>query len=76
MKKRFNLVGVTPETWARTIVLLLALINQILAIFGKGQIEVAESDIYQICSLIATVCSSIWAWWKTIPLPRVDKQVM
>lgn len=64
MKKNINLAGVTPETWARTIVLFIALINQILAIMGKGQIEIAESDIYQICSLVFTVISTIWAWWK------------
>lgn len=63
-KKNINLAGVTPEVWARTIILLLALVNQILAILGKGQIEIAESDIYQIASLIATVCSALWAWWK------------
>ena len=64
MKKNINFAGVTPETWARTIVLFIALINQILAIMGKGQIEIAESDIYQICSLVFTVISTIWAWWK------------
>lgn len=63
-KKTINLSGVSPETWARTIVLILALVNQILAIFGKGQIDIAESDIYQVCSLVATILSSLWAWWK------------
>lgn len=64
MKKKINLSGVTPETWARTIVLFIALINQILAILGKGQIDIAENDIYQVVSLIATFASAIWAWWK------------
>lgn len=64
MKKKIDFSGVTPETWARTIVLFIALINQILAILGRGQIEIAESDIYQIASLIATFASAIWAWWK------------
>ena len=64
MKKKINFSGVSPEVWARTIILLIALINQILAIFGKGQIEIAESDVYQLCSLVFTVISSLWAWWK------------
>ena len=62
--KKINLSGVTPETWARTIVLLLAFINQVLAIFGRGKIEIAESDIYQICTLIFMFGSAIWSWWK------------
>lgn len=63
-KKVINFAGVTPETWARTIVLFIALVNQVLAILGKGQIEIAENDIYQICTLIFTFVSAIWAWWK------------
>lgn len=64
MKKKINFSGVQPDTWARTIVLLLALINQVLAILGKGQIEIAENDIYQVCTLAATIISSVWSWWK------------
>ena len=64
MKKKINFEGVSPEVWARTIILFIALVNQVLAIFGKGQIDIAESDVYQICSIIATLVSAIWAWWK------------
>ena len=55
---------VTAETIARTIVLVLAIINQVLAVLGKGTIEIAENDIYQVCTLVFTIVSSIWAWWK------------
>lgn len=54
---------VQPDTIARTIVLALALLNQILAIMGKGTIEIAENDIYQVVSLVATIVTSIVAWW-------------
>lgn len=64
MKKKIDLSNVTPDTWARTILLFLALINQLLAIFGKGQIEIAESDVYQICTIIFTIISAVAAWWK------------
>lgn len=62
--KKINFAGVSPEVWARTIILFIALLNQVLAILGKGQIQIAENDVYQICSLIATFVSAIWAWWK------------
>lgn len=52
------------ETIARTIVLALALLNQVLAICGKGQIEIAENDIYQIVSLTFTAVAAVWSWWK------------
>lgn len=54
---------IAPDTLARTIVLALALLNQLLAIFGKGAIEIAESDIYQVVSIIFTIGSAIAAWW-------------
>lgn len=54
---------IAPDTLARTIVLALALINQILAIFGKGTIDITENDIYQVVSIIFTIVSAIAAWW-------------
>lgn len=55
---------VKTDTIARTIVLFLALANQILAISGKEIFPVTEDQVYQIVTLIATVGASVWAWWK------------
>lgn len=55
---------VTPDTWARTICLLIALVNQCLAIFGKEALPFAENDIYQVVSLLATIITGAIAWWK------------
>ena len=52
------------ETIASTVVLALALLNQVLAICGKGQIQIAENDIYQIVSLTFTAVAAVWSWWK------------
>ena len=54
---------IQPDTIARTIVLALALLNQVLAIAGRGTLDIAENDIYQIVSLAWTIVSSIVAWW-------------
>lgn len=54
---------IAPDTIARTIVLALALLNQCLAIAGKGTIQIAENDVYQIVSLAWTIISAIIAWW-------------
>ena len=56
--------NVTPDTWARTICLLIALVNQCLAIFGKQALPFAENDIYQVVSLLATIITGAIAWWK------------
>ena len=55
---------ISADTIARTIVLFIAILNQILAILGKNRLEIAESDIYQIVTLVFTIGSAVWAWWK------------
>ena len=55
---------VKPETIIRTIVLILALANQVLAIYGRDAIPITEDEVYQAVTLIVTIGSSIWAWWK------------
>lgn len=57
-------MNIKADTIARTIVLLVALANQILAIYGKDKLPFVEADIYQIVSLIATIGASAMAWWK------------
>ena len=52
------------ETIIRTIVLILALTNQFLAIYGREAIPITEDEVYQAVTLIVTIGSSIWAWWK------------
>lgn len=56
--------NINSDTIARTIILALALINQALAIAGKDTISFANSDIYQLVSLIWTIGASVAAWWK------------
>lgn len=55
---------ITPETWARSVCLVIALVNQILATLGKNVLPFAENDIYQLVSLLATIVTGLVAWWK------------
>ena len=57
-------MNVKADTIARTIVLALALINQVLAVCGKGTIDSAENDVYQVVSLVITITSAVVAFWK------------
>lgn len=68
---------VKTETIIRTIVLILALANQVLAIYGKEKIPITEDEVYQLVTLIVTIGSAIWAWWKnnsfTQPAIKADE---
>ena len=61
---KINFNEVKPETIARTIVLILTLINQVLAIYGKDKIPITESDVYQLVSITVTIVVSVHTWWK------------
>ena len=54
----------TVGTIVRTIVLFLAIINQVLAIFGKSIIPIQEEDINLLVTTAWTVISAIIAWWE------------
>ena len=55
---------VKTETIIRTIVLILALANQVLAIYGKEKIPITEEEVYQLISLVVTIGYALWSWWK------------
>ena len=65
MKKKIDLSGVAPETWARTLFLLLALLNQTAAMFGKELgISLTEDEIYRAVTVLITVITALRSWWK------------
>lgn len=71
---------IKPETIIRTVVLLLAFINQALAMFGREALPITEEEVYQVykfISFIITLCTSVWAWWKnnsfTQPAIKADE---
>lgn len=55
---------ITAGTAARTICLALALINQLLTVFGKKVIPFADDDIYTLVSAVFTIGAATAAWWK------------
>lgn len=68
---------IKTDTIIRTIVLAIALINQILAILGREKLPITDDMVYQVVTMIITIGASLWAWWKnnsfTIPAIEGDK---
>lgn len=48
----------------RTIVLVVALINNALALFGKSPLPIESEDVESLVTLLFTLGASLWAWWK------------
>ena len=55
---------VSASTIARTIVLAIALVNQILTASGVNPLPFAEETIYELFTAIFTLVTSGIAWWK------------
>ena len=55
---------ITSGTIARTVILILALVNQVLTATGLSIIKVSDDDINTLISTGFTIVSAIIAWWK------------
>ncbi len=66
MKKSYklNLKGISKETLIRTALLLLALINELLTVFGKSLIPVSDEELSTLIGTAFTVVTALVAYWK------------
>lgn len=55
---------IKTDTIIRTIVLVIALVNQILTSTGRSPIPISDEEVTELISLILTIGASVWAWWK------------
>lgn len=57
-------MNVKKSTIIRSIVLAVALINQVVTLFGANPLPFSDEQVYEGVTAIFTVASSIWAWWE------------
>ena len=57
-------MNISSGTIARTIILALALINQLLTVMGMSPIPIEDESITEVISLVVTIAASLAAWWK------------
>lgn len=55
---------ISKGTLIRTIILALALINQVLAMLGISPLNIADDDISTVISTAWTIIAAVLAWWK------------
>ena len=55
---------ISAGTIARTIILVLALINQLLTATGHSVINISDESINTLISTGFTIVTAIDAWWK------------
>ena len=55
---------VSVGTIVRTVLLMLALVNQILTATGHSIIPIDDETITQLITNVATIVTALIAWWK------------
>lgn len=62
---KFNLSGVTKQTWIRLIVLLLVLVNFVsLSFFKHKLLPFTDDQINDYVTYGLTLVGTLWAGWK------------
>lgn len=56
--------NISKDTIIRTVLLMLALLNQVLTMFGKNPLPFSDEALYEGLSTVVTVCTALWSWWK------------
>lgn len=56
--------GVSTPTIIRTVVLILALVNNCLTMAGLSPLPIEDEQLAELLSQIFMIGSALWAWWK------------
>ena len=62
--KNINLKGVTTEAVIGVLILLLALTNAVLQMFGKNVLPISNEEVSSIISTIFLIVTTLWNTWK------------
>lgn len=57
-------MSISKGTLIRTVLLLLALVNQVLTVCGISPLPIADETVTEGISLLFTVVTAVMAWWK------------
>lgn len=57
-------MNVKTGTIVRTVILIVALANQVLTMLGYNTLPISDEQISELITLGLTVGASLWAWWK------------
>ena len=62
--KNINLKGITAETVTNVLILLVALINAILQIFGINVLPIENEEVSNIISTVFLIVTALWNTYK------------
>lgn len=72
--KKLNLKGVTAEAVTGITLLVLALINAVLQMFGMNVLPIQNDDISNIVSVIFLIVTAAWNTWKNRNFTKASQE--
>ncbi len=73
--KNINLKGVTAEAVTGVLVLLVALINAVLQMFGINAIPIENEEVSNIISTVFLILTALWNTWKNRNVTTISQEV-
>lgn len=72
---KINLKGITAENVTGIFILLVALINAVLQIFGINTIPIEDGEVSNIISTVFLIATTLWNTWKNRNITTVSQEV-
>ena len=72
--KKLNLKGVTAEAVTGIALLVLALIDAVLQMFGMNVLPIQNDDISNIVSVIFLIVTAAWNTWKNRNFTKASQE--
>lgn len=72
---RINIRGITPEAITGICVLLLALANAVLQMFGIRTLPIENEEVSDIISTAFLIVTTLWNTWKNRNITTISQEV-
>lgn len=63
-------MNIKVSTIVRTVILALALVNQLLSAFGIAVLPIEDAQVETLITTAATILAALWSWWKNNSFTR------
>ena len=72
---KINLKGVNAETVTGVLILLVALINAVLQMFGINTLPIENEEVSNIVSTVFLIITAIWNTWKNRNITTISQEM-
>lgn len=72
---KINLKGVTSEAVTGVLILIVALVNAVLQMFGIDTIPIEDENITAIVSTVFLIITALWNTWKNRNVTTISQEV-